>query len=328
MSIKLHERSGQIREAVGDAKDRTRRIKIIAAGPGSSAYYPAEVLERDGAIAFPSGTPWTTKSYANHPTMDEEWTQPERDVTKIVAKQVSQAEWDEESQALYADFQFSKKFYEEVVEEFDDVLGMSIYAMGEAVKDDYGNPAILTVGEYTGTVLERLLQDRMNSVDVVTVAGAGGAIMPKLTEAMKPFVQEGKAETQPSAPKKETPKMDEEKLATLLAEKLGSVIATATATAVAEALKPAEVDPEVLDVATVAEAVAASGLSEPSRKRVYEAIKAPGTKVEEAIKAQKDFETEVEEAIKARLAESEETYGGSGSGASDWSPRGYAGVSK
>lgn len=324
-AIKLHETSGAIREAVGDTKDRVRRIKIIQAGPGSSAYYPAEVLERDGAIAFPAGTPWRTKSYANHPTMEENWIQPERDVTKIVGKQVSEVEWDEESQALYADYQFSKKFYDEVVSEFDDALGMSIYAMGQPILDEYGDPAIKTIGQYTGTVLERLLQDPMNSVDVVTVAGAGGAIMPRLTEAMKPFVETPAAEPQRSHKKENT--VEKKEIEELFNESLSKFADTFVAK-LTEALKPAPVDPETPNIAAVAEAVAKSELPELARAEVYKAIES-GTKPEDAIAAQKEYVSKLEEGIRARLAESkDDLYGATAGGnAETFQLRGYAGVS-
>src|SRR5690554_7670050 len=51
------------------------RIKLIEGDVhGSSGYYPASVLERDGATAFPAGT----HIYLDHPTWEEDWQRPER----------------------------------------------------------------------------------------------------------------------------------------------------------------------------------------------------------------------------------------------------------
>ena len=146
------------------------RIKVIEWGQGSSAFYPKEVLQRDGAKAFPAGT----KVFANHPSEQESFDRPERDVTKIVGKLLSDAVY--EDGALYADVYFSEKFAKHV-EEFKDTLGMSIYASGksEAMEID-GN---------VRNVLTEFYEDPFNSVDVVTVPGAGGAILERLTESYK-----------------------------------------------------------------------------------------------------------------------------------------------
>ena len=73
------------------------RARILEANvQGSSAYYPAEVLERDGSRAFPADTP----VYMNHPTADEKWNQPERDAEKIIGYLATEAVF--EADGLYA----------------------------------------------------------------------------------------------------------------------------------------------------------------------------------------------------------------------------------
>lgn len=146
------------------------RIKVIEWGQGSSAFYPKEVLERDGAKAFPAGT----KIFANHPTQQETFEQPERDVTKIVGKTLSDAVY--EDGALYADVYFSEKFAKHV-EEFSETMGMSIYASGKSESKEVDGNIV--------NVLTEFYADPFNSVDVVTVPGAGGAILEKLTESYK-----------------------------------------------------------------------------------------------------------------------------------------------
>lgn len=162
--------SGNVLSALGGSKFR---IKVIQWGKGSSAFYPKEVLERDGARAFPAGT----KIYANHPTESESWDRPERDVTKVVGKTLSDATYEDGS--LYAEVYFSEKFAGHV-DEFKDVIGMSIYANGES--------EIGTIGEYTGPVLTSFAEagnPNLHSIDVVTAAGAGGAILERLAESYK-----------------------------------------------------------------------------------------------------------------------------------------------
>ena len=95
-------------------------------------------------------------------------------MTKIVGKTLSDAVY--EDGALYTEVYFSESFAKHV-EEFNDVLGMSIYASGSSeVKELDG---------YTGPVLTEFYEDPFNSIDVVTVPGAGGAILERLTESYK-----------------------------------------------------------------------------------------------------------------------------------------------
>src|ERR1039457_2876617 len=54
-------------------------IKLIAPGKGSSAYYPREVLKRDGPLVFKAGT----HVYLNHQTATEESERPEGDVKNL-----------------------------------------------------------------------------------------------------------------------------------------------------------------------------------------------------------------------------------------------------
>lgn len=147
-------------------------IKVIEFGEGSSAFYPKEVLERDAAMAFPKGT----KIFLDHPTYEEEWNQPERSVTKIAGYTTADAYY--ENGSVYAPVKFGREA-SVIVEDFKEVLGMSIYAMGES--------EIGTIGDYTGEVLTHFIASPFNTVDIVTVAGAGGSIGARLTESLKAF---------------------------------------------------------------------------------------------------------------------------------------------
>lgn len=148
-----------IREARADYP-----IKLIAPGAGSSAFYPAEVLKRDGPIVFKAGT----HVYVNHPTAAEEAARPEGDVKNLAGVLTTAAEWQEsgaKGPGLYARMKVFAD-HGQMVEEKAPHVGMSIRASGvaESGKRHNGLP-----------ILKELTS--AESVDVVTRAGAGGMIL-------------------------------------------------------------------------------------------------------------------------------------------------------
>jgi hypothetical protein len=153
-----------IREARADYE-----IKLIAPGKGSSAFYPAEVLKRDGPKVFGAGT----HVYLNHATAAEEAARPEGDVRNLAGVLTTAAEYREshaKGPGLYARMKVFAD-HAAVVEEKAPHVGMSIRASGiaESGKTREGLPVLK---QLTGA----------ESVDVVTRAGAGGLI---LTEAAR-----------------------------------------------------------------------------------------------------------------------------------------------
>jgi hypothetical protein len=162
-------------------RDGTIGVKIIAPGWGSSGYYPAPVLERDGPTIFKAGT----KMYWDHPTSTEESERPERSLRDLAAELTSNARWESNHPSgpgLYAD---AKVFegYRGSVEDMAGHIGVSIRAMGMG-----------RAGEAEGRqgrVIERLVNAR--SVDFVTEPGAGGEVLT-LFEAARGRV----ATTQPA----------------------------------------------------------------------------------------------------------------------------------
>lgn len=149
-------------------------IKLIAPGKGSSAFYPAEVLKRDGPTVFKSGT----HVYLNHPTAAEESQRPEGDVANLAGVLTAGAVYHESHAKGPGLYGRMKVFADHatMVEEKAAHVGMSIRASGiaESGKMRDGVPVLK---ELTGA----------ESVDVVTRAGAGGMI---LTEAAKPAQQD------------------------------------------------------------------------------------------------------------------------------------------
>lgn len=164
-----------VEKAVG--ANGTMTVKIIAPGQGSSGYYPAEVLERDGPGAFKAGT----KMYVDHPTPTEEAERPERSLRDLAAELVSDARWEANGPAgagLYAE---AKVFdpWKPFVEELAPHIGVSINAMGK-----------YRVGEVAGQktpIIDAIVAAK--SVDFVTTPGAGGQIL-SLYEAARSRVVE------------------------------------------------------------------------------------------------------------------------------------------
>ena len=155
----------QLTEAKADYE-----IKLIAPGKGSSAFYPAEVLKRDGPNVFKAGT----HVYLNHQTAAEEAQRPEGDVRNLAGVLTTGAVYHEnhaKGPGLYGRMKVFQD-HAQIVEEKAAHVGMSIPASGvaESGKRQDGLPILK---QLTGA----------ESVDVVTRAGAGGMI---LTEAAKP----------------------------------------------------------------------------------------------------------------------------------------------
>ena len=153
-----------LREAFG----ASHKIKIIAPGKGSSAFYPAEVLKRDGPKVFKAGTPMRI----DHPTRADESARPEGSVKDWGAVLATDAVWlDEHKQGpgLYAEIKpFSD--HAAIIEEKGPYAGVSIRANGNALYE--GGKAVLRDGlpvlaEFTSA----------EGVDMVTRAGAGGMFL-------------------------------------------------------------------------------------------------------------------------------------------------------
>lgn len=264
-----------------------RGLIIEANRWGSSAYYPAEVLERDGPRVFHSGL----QMYRDHPKADDEWNQPERSIDRLVGTLSSDAEFGDEGDGLglYADIEFHESFVERAKELHKDV-GLSVIATGlteEAEMD----------GRY-GPVLVGLLA--ADSVDVVTRAGAGGKLVGIIESDRGLAGREIERKDQSVT---DVTKEDFDGLRTALIEAINGIPA-----ALAESLKPETpvVEPKVegddpdddknedkneepqVDAVEVAVKVAEAGLPASAIALVAAEMK-KGVKLEEAVKAQTDY---------------------------------------
>ena len=146
-------------------KDGVMPIKIIQPGWGSSGFYKAEVLERDGPKVFTKGL----RMFADHPTPTEEAERPERSVKDLVATLTTDAAYNATGPAgpgLYAEAKVVDS-WKPVVEELAPHIGLSIRALGKAVRGEAEGRK--------GPIIEGIVAAK--SVDLVTAAGAGGKIL-------------------------------------------------------------------------------------------------------------------------------------------------------
>jgi hypothetical protein len=183
-------------------KDGTIPVKIIQPGWGSSGYYPAEVLERDGPKIFRKGT----KMYWNHQTASEEAERPEGDLNHLAAELVSDARYQPAGPAgagLYADAKVFER-YKSAVDDLAPHIGVSIRAFGKAVQGE--------VEGREGVIIQELTKAR--SVDFVTAPGAGGQIL-SLFEAARGADKKPTTVSVEKQPVKENSSMDEKDLQAL-----------------------------------------------------------------------------------------------------------------
>lgn len=163
---------------VAESAKSDYEIKLIAPGKGSSAFYPAEVLKRDGPKVFKEGT----HVYLNHPTLAEEAARPEGDVANLAGVLSSGAVYHENHKNGPGLYGRMKVFadHAQTVEEKAAHVGMSIRAAGvaEAGRMHEGVPVLkeLTAAE---------------SVDIVTRAGAGGMILTEAARTAAAIQKEG-----------------------------------------------------------------------------------------------------------------------------------------
>lgn len=258
-------------------RDGTVPVKVIKPGWGSSGYYDAAVLERDGAAAFPKGT----KMFWNHPTATEEADRPERDLRDLAAETVSDARYDKNGPAgpgLYAD---AKVFgtYAESVEELAPHIGVSIRTQGTAKAG--------TVDGKSGPVVESLLPaSAATSIDFVTTPGAGGQVL-QLFEAARG----GRVTPTPQPTQEDTPVSDE------LSESVRQRL-EAQDTEIAR-LREGALFREARDVATAV--LGPIDLPDVTRARLVESLaKNPPVTEAKALDTEA-FKTRIDESVKAEI---------------------------
>lgn len=248
------------------------RARLIRKGAGSSGFYSEEALKNTGPIAFPVGTKINSDHHASWREIEE---QPAGSVTTLIGAVATEPVFEDDG--LYAEVQFSDD-WAPFVEQFAPILGLSINAFG------YGE-------EMTETglpVIEGFIPSPLNTVDLVTVAGAGG----KLLELVESF-RETSAKIESEVPvRTDRTKMTPEEI---------QALTEAIKVAIKEAVTPAPVvepnpegDKPEVKVSDVAEALVEAELPKAARGAVYKSLE-NGATLEEAIKEQKELITQLQE---------------------------------
>lgn len=165
-------------DEAGTGSDGTIPIKVISPGWGTSGYYPAAVLERDGATAFPAGT----QMFWDHPTVSEAVDPRGRSLRDLAATLATPARWDpnhSKGAGLYAEAKVMQP-YREPLAEMAPHIGISIRAAGEAHTGEAEGKR--------GRIIDRLVEG--HSVDFVAKAGRGGQVLALLESARAAAVTE------------------------------------------------------------------------------------------------------------------------------------------
>lgn len=265
------------------------KVKVIEGDKrGSSAFYPASVLEAQSGIVAPG-----TRIYLDHPSLDEAENRPERSARDIIGYFKSGSTY--EGKDLYAEAEFFSEWREWVKERAEaGVIGMSIRGSGNIKESEDGTP-----------VLESF--EKIASVDLVTTPGAGGGF-EEILEAQREESTAGVAE-----PKEEIMEFPKELAEALDTQAKDVKALTESVTALIEALAPKEPqqveESEAPKASDITEALIESGLTKTARARVLAAVEG-GAELAEAIKAEKDLAEEIlKEAADAKKGEGKEFQG-------------------
>lgn len=256
------------------------RVRIIESNvQGSSGYYAGEMLEQYGPAAFPA----KTLSHVDHPTVDEAETRPERSVLTLGGYTLSDPIV--ESDGLYVDMFFAGKA-REIVENFGQVIGLSIRAQGDVEESERDGQTVREV--------KAIYPSPLNSIDLVTIPGAGGKVIAALQESLK-------VSEDPSADLGKVSSMEIEELAAkldTLTEALTGYVEKVDA--LVESLKPAEESEVDVVEAVKAAYKTASDLPEALRDEVIDAVQAdPKVDVAALVEQKKALVESIREAVDA-----------------------------
>jgi len=183
----------------------TVQLKIIQPGWGSSGYYSAAMLERDGPAIFTAGL----HMYLDHPSESESADRPERSVRDIAGVLTSDARWDADGAAgpgLYAEAEVVGA-YRDLVEDLAPHIGVSIRAFGTVSEGEADGRR--------GRLIDGLVS--AESVDWVTRAGAGGQVVTMLESARSGRMQQ-------RAPRRPTPAREADAPIVALRESEGEIV--------------------------------------------------------------------------------------------------------
>jgi len=166
----------RFREAPGSkSEDGLIEVHIIRPGWGSSGYYSESVLQN----ACTSGVyPKGMHMHWDHPTLTQEAEQPARTLTTLSAVLTEAAHYETEGWDGPGPYAIARVFPEflENVRALDGHIGISHYVSGSAEEGKAPDGK-------RGRIITELIADALNTVDFVTVPGAGGSYRTMFTEA-------------------------------------------------------------------------------------------------------------------------------------------------
>ena len=169
MTIRLNESTSGV--PVTSKGNGVFEVRLIQSGWGSSGYYSESLLEEFGPATFTKNRPM----FANHPTGGDST----RDVRDIMGKLTSDAEYRDGS--LFAEIKVDER-YAAFVDEYKDVIGLSIHASGSGERGEMDGREGLLVESFNTA-------DPYTSVDFVVAAGAGGKVERMLESAKTIFAE-------------------------------------------------------------------------------------------------------------------------------------------
>ncbi len=154
------------------------QIRVISPGWGSSGYYSPGVLE--AAVAdkvFAKGT----HLYFDHPSATEQFDRPERSVRDLAAVIAEDATRDGDD--IVTEVEVIGPYRDLLTDQvFIEAIGMSIRAAAEVTEGEAEGKR--------GPIIEKLIPSPITSVDFVTHAGRGGAVLGVLESARPATVLE------------------------------------------------------------------------------------------------------------------------------------------
>jgi hypothetical protein len=253
--------------AVGELTGRRLKVRLIEGDKlGSSAYYPAEVIRRDGPKVFTKGTPM----FIDHQTPEEKSLRPFGSVGTFVGELAEDAYY--ENDGLYGD-----------VEVFEDAAPM-IKARANRIGISVRANVVAEEGVINGRKVPIAKQfTSARSVDFVMRPGAGGKIVSILESAVED--EETRVEESGDT-------MDEKVLEAINGLKTAF---ESRFTAIEEQLKPAPIEEDAKSddvnakALEIAEAFVNSTLDADGRARVLDLHKANGKPLADLIAAEEAY---------------------------------------
>jgi hypothetical protein len=236
---------------------------------GSTGYYPASTVMRDGPKIFKKGTPM----YLNHLTAAERAVRPNGNIEQYAGELAEDAYY--ENDGLYADIEVFEH-HRPMIKSLKDKIGISIRARGMTVLE--------TINGQSVPVFKELNLAR--SADFVVKAGAGGKIIETLEESTENSETDSEAQ-------EGSQNMDE------VLEELKAMRTDfgARFTAIEEAAKPAVIEANEEESADevyakaleIAEAFNGSTLDADGRTRVLDLHRANKKPIAELIEAEESY---------------------------------------